>query len=154
LRSWRALTSIFSATDDSGPASGSGPGEISFVIAHNSTSAARTGSITIGGNTVTVTQDANVPASPPNTPGTVNFGNQAVGVTSAPKAVVISVNSGAPFEVTGLSVLPNSNEFAVEAGDCRASTPSFGSCALAVTFTPERSASEQLRSTSRLTDRR
>ena len=54
---WNAVSNSSFITIDSG-ASGSGTGTVGFTVAQNTTGAARTGTLTVAGRTVTITQDA------------------------------------------------------------------------------------------------
>jgi Bacterial Ig domain len=54
---WNAVSNSSFITIDSG-ASGNGNGTVNFTVAQNTTGAARTGTLTVAGRTVTITQDA------------------------------------------------------------------------------------------------
>jgi Beta-propeller repeat/Abnormal spindle-like microcephaly-assoc'd, ASPM-SPD-2-Hydin len=69
---------------------------------------------------------------PPN----LNFGNQTVGITSAPQKSTLNNTGDGPLTITSIAVTgPNSGDFA-EKDNCGTSVPPFGSCDISVTFTP------------------
>ena len=66
------------------------------------------------------------------TPASLSFGDQRVGVTSAPKTVTVSNKGEVALHITQISVL---GEFA-QANDCGALLAPGAACNIAVTFTP------------------
>jgi len=109
-------------------ASGTGPASLTFAAQANS-GAARTGTITINGLTLTVTQAA---ATTPVggqivlSPASLTFGSAAVGGASAPQRLTVG-NSGAGSLTLGSIALAGSNP-----GDYASS----GSCAAGLILTP------------------
>jgi hypothetical protein len=103
--SWTAVSAVSWITVTSG-AAGSGLGSVTFAIEQNSTGAARSATLTIAGQTVSVTQEAgSCSYSVTPTSFTVDpvAGSRTVSIvagtqcgwTSAPQAAWISVTSGA-----------------------------------------------------------
>ena len=91
--SWSAVSTVGWITVTS--ATGSGIGQVNYTVAANSTGASRTGTLTVGGVTVTFTQAANS-CTYSVTPTSFSVG--ATGTTSA-----LSVTSGASCSWTAVS---------------------------------------------------
>ena len=69
--SWTAVSNVSWVTITAG-ASGTGPGTVSYSVAAN-TGAARSGTLTIAGQTVTITQAAGSQSQPPGAPTNVHI---------------------------------------------------------------------------------
>jgi hypothetical protein len=77
------------------------------------------------------------PASTSTAP--VSFGSVVVGATSASKTVTLTNTGGAPMTLTGVSIAPNPNDFAVSpSSTCTAGAviAPAGSCTAVLTFAP------------------
>jgi len=100
--------------------------------------------------TVVITDDA--PGSPQNvaltgpivtsatgrlSPPSLDFGEQAVGTTSAPRVVTLTnLLNGVSTVPLGIISVQTNGDFAVAQNSCPASLPAGSSCTLAVAFTP------------------
>ena len=92
---------------------GSGPGTIQYAIAANSTGSARTGHITIAGETFTITQTSLAVSVLGLSPGSVQFGAASGGkIVSSPQTVEVTVPAGAGWIASAnssfISVSPSS----------------------------------------------
>lgn len=64
---------------------------------------------------------------------TLSFGTLVVGVSSTPKAIVLTNNLAVPLNISG--VVSASGDYSVQNG-CGSQVPGKSSCSIAVTFTP------------------
>jgi hypothetical protein len=79
---------------------------------------------------------AKIAGGPVLVPPNLSFGNQTVGITSAPKVSTMTNTSDATLTITSINVTgTNSNDFA-QTNNCGTSVPAGGSCNITVTFTP------------------
>ena len=116
-------------------------GTCTFRVAFHPTAAGALSSIvtvnhTSGTLTVGVSGTGTSGASPGQlaVPGTINFGNQAVGVTSSATSVTISNTGGTAVAVSSVTS-NNAAEFAVVSNTCATVNPG-ASCVVGVTFKP------------------
>ncbi|MEO7003624.1 MAG: N,N-dimethylformamidase beta subunit family domain-containing protein [Ktedonobacterales bacterium] len=77
------------------------------------------------------------------TPGSVNYGNQGVGVTSAAQTVTVKNTGAASLHLTTVTLSgTNAADFAITANTCAGATMAPGvTCSVSVTFTPSASGS-------------
>jgi hypothetical protein len=79
---------------------------------------------------------AKIANGPALAPLNLSFGNQIVGITSAPQGSTLTNTSDATLTITSINVTgPNSSDFAVT-NNCGTSVPVSGNCKITVTFTP------------------
>jgi streptogramin lyase len=71
-------------------------------------------------------------------PASLNFGNQPIGGTSAPRSLTLTNVTAGPVTVTGTSLVgASAGDYRVTADRCSGTTlAALGTCTLAVTFTP------------------
>jgi len=75
-------------------------------------------------------------------PLNLNFGNQTVGITSAPQVSAVTNTSNATLTITSINVTgPNSSDFS-ETDNCGTPVLAGGSCNITVTFTPSETSAE------------
>jgi Abnormal spindle-like microcephaly-assoc'd, ASPM-SPD-2-Hydin len=75
-------------------------------------------------------------SDPTLTPGTVNFGNEAVGVGSTPRTLTLTNGGNATLTITSIAITgANSGDFA-ENNNCGSTVPVNGRCKINVTFDP------------------
>jgi len=73
---------------------------------------------------------------PSLSPGSLNFGQQTVGITSAPQTTTLTNTQAVTLNITGFSFTgTNPGDFA-QTNTCGTSVIAGGSCAISVTFTP------------------
>ncbi len=94
---WTATTATSWITITAG-ASGSGPGAVVFNVAAN-TGAARTGSMTIAGQTFTVTQAA-ASAPPPQCNYSINPTSQSIGAAGGSGTIAVTAGAGCGWSAT------------------------------------------------------
>jgi len=94
---WTAVSNASWITITSG-ASGSGNGTVSYTLAADTTASTRTGTMTVAGQTFTVTQSGAVNISV--APGSLNFGDVYVG-QSASQTITITNQSSSAAALTG-----------------------------------------------------
>ncbi len=105
-----------------------------FSIDANS-GAARTGTITIAGNTFPVSQDNLFPALSLSSSG-VSFASQPVGVTGASQTVTLTNSGNAPLAIANISLAgTNAGDFG-QTNTCPASLAPAANCAVALSFSP------------------
>jgi hypothetical protein len=84
------------------PVSGAGSGTVGFTVALN-TGAARTGTITVGGETVTITQDAggsSAPPPPPPAPCTVSLQPTSTSIPAAGGSGSVTITASCPWSAS------------------------------------------------------
>jgi len=79
------------------PPGGTGPGTVSFTAAVNTTGAARTSALVIGGRTLTITQGAAAAEDPPSCVYALGSQTIKVGYAGATNSVSLSCSSGCPW---------------------------------------------------------
>jgi hypothetical protein len=85
---------------------------------------------------------AEIASGPALAPLSLSFGNETVGIASAPQASILTAPSNAALTMTSISIIgPNSNDF-YETNNCGTSIPAGGSCSITVTFTPSETGAE------------
>jgi hypothetical protein len=136
---WTAASSAAWLTLSSA-ASGTGAATVGYVAAPN-TGAARSANLTVGGQTLLVSQAAATttiaPAVAALNPGSIDFGTVVVGKTST-KSATVSNSGGGTLTITALSVGgANPAEF-TRRGTCGANTAlaAGASCTVSITFSP------------------
>jgi hypothetical protein len=72
-------------------------------------------------------------------PSSLNFGNQAVGTTSAPQTVTLTNNGGTSVSITGISITGTNPTSFSETTTCGSTLSGQSSCAFSVTFKPQAS---------------
>jgi hypothetical protein len=76
-------------------------------------------------------------------PANLSFGNQAVGVTTAPKPVTLTNNGNATLVISSVTITgANAADFALQPNTCGASVAALASCTLKVTFKASAAAAE------------
>ena len=70
------------------------------------------------------------------TPSSVTFQDQVVGTTSAPQALTLTNNGGAPLAITSITVSGDFQRLTGAIGDCTNALAQGSSCTIRVTFTP------------------
>jgi hypothetical protein len=131
---WSAVSSAGWITILSGQ-SGSGNGNVSYSVAANSSSSSRTGTLTISGQTHSITQEASaaVPAISVS-PASLKFGYVSINRYSS-KKVTVTNNGNAPLDIQSVTIGgTNANQFS-ETHVCNQLAPG-GSCTIMVTFSP------------------
>ena len=131
---WSAVSGASWITVTSG-SGGSGNGVVNYSVAANGTVSSRTGTLTIAGSTLTVTQAASgaVPAISVS-PASVKFGYVSINRYSS-KMVTVANNGSAPLDIQSVTIDgTNANQFS-ETHGCNQLTPG-GSCTITVTFAP------------------
>jgi subtilase family serine protease len=122
------------------PTSGTGSTPITYSAAANTASTARTGTITIDGQPLTLTQAAasGTAAQLSLSSSTVSFGTDQVGVTAAGQALLVSNTGGTSLNLGRISITGTAQADYAQAGTCTAGlvlTPG-ASCVLQVSFDP------------------
>lgn len=122
------------------PPGGTGSAPLTYSAAINTGSTARTGTITIDGQVLTVTQAAAAggAAQQSLSTSTMSFGNDAVGMTTAGQTVLVSNKGGTNLTVGQISLTGTAQADYAYTGTCYAGlvlTPG-ASCFLQVTFDP------------------
>ena len=153
---WSASISSGSGWLSVTPGSGTGSAPLTYSAIANTASAARTGTITIDGQTLTVTQAAasggaaQLSLSSP----TVSFGTDQVGVTTAGQTVLVSNTGGTSLTLGPISITGTAQADYADTGTCQGGlvlAPG-ASCFLQLTFDPKvagaRSATLQIGSAS------
>ncbi|HEY6185329.1 MAG TPA: choice-of-anchor D domain-containing protein, partial [Terriglobales bacterium] len=139
----------FAETDNCGRGVAAGSTCTINVTFTPTASGTRTGTLTINDNSisspqaVTLTGTATSATAPVVSLSTTNlsFGNQALGVASAPQNVTLTNTGNAPLSITGIAIAgSNPGDFA-QTNDCGTSVAVGASCTLSVTFTPTGSGS-------------
>ncbi len=96
---WTAVSGVVWVTVDSG-SPGTGSGTVGYTVVANATTTSRTGTITVAGQTFTVTQDGTVPCTYSIAPASASFtsigGTNSIAVTANP-GCTWSASSGATF---------------------------------------------------------
>lgn len=120
-------------------ASGTGNGAVNYSVQANSTNSARTGTLTIAGQTFTVTQTGTTPAGPPKisvSATSINFGSLSTGSTSQ-KTVTIKNSGKSDLLITSMTVSGNNASDFSEADQCtNTPMPAGGSGTITLTFAP------------------
>ncbi|HEX7361066.1 MAG TPA: FG-GAP-like repeat-containing protein [Bryobacteraceae bacterium] len=115
---------------------GFGPGAFTFNAGVNTTGSTRTATFTVAGQTITVSQPpapfAHVFSS--NT----NFGNQQVGIASAPETATLSNPNSVPVSLSNVSISDanGESEFVIQANTCGSTLATGASCTVSVAFQP------------------
>jgi hypothetical protein len=79
---------------------------------------------------------AEIASGPALAPLSLNFGNQTVGIASAPQVSTLTNTSNANLTITSVNITgPDSGDFS-ENNSCGTPVPVGGSCSITVTFTP------------------
>jgi hypothetical protein len=79
---------------------------------------------------------AKISIAPALVPLNLNFGNQTLGITSAPQESILTNINDATLTITSINVTgPNNGDFA-ETNNCGTSVPAGGGCSITVTLTP------------------
>jgi pseudomonalisin len=121
------------------PASGNGSAPLTYSAAVNTAAAARIATVTIDGQVLTVTQAAGGGAAQLSlSSSTMNFGSDAVGVSTAGQTVLVSNTGGANLNLGQISITGAAQLDFADTGTCSAGlvlTPG-ASCFLQVTFDP------------------
>ena len=132
---WTATSNATWISITSG-ATGTGNGTVNYSVAANTGTSSRTGTLTIAGQTFTVTQAA-APSGNPNisvSPTSINFG-AITNRSSSSKTVTVSNTGAANLAVTSVSLWgSNASHFRYSNG-CSSVAPA-GSCTITVTFAP------------------
>jgi C1A family cysteine protease len=131
---WSAVSSAGWITMLSGQ-SGSGNGNVSYSVAANSSSSSRTGTLTVGGQTHTITQAASggVPVISVS-PASLKFGYVGINRYSS-KVVKVTNNGSAPLDLQSVTIGgTHANQFS-ETHGCAQLAPG-QSCPITVTFSP------------------
>ena len=116
--------------------SGTGTGTVSYSVSANTATSSRTGTMTIAGQTFTVTQ-AGQNSGAPNisvNPTSINFGT-ITNRTSVSKTVTVSNTGAANLVVTSVSLWGSSSSHFRYSNGCSSTAPG-GSCKITVTFAP------------------
>jgi hypothetical protein len=114
---------------------GTGNGTVSYSAATNTSTSARTGTLTIAGKTYTVTQ-AGTPSGIPDIsvyPASINFGNVTVRKTSTQKITVSNTGTGT-LNVSSMTITSSYTDFK-GSHNCTPVAPN-GTCTVTLTFTP------------------
>ncbi|MEJ2008722.1 MAG: SBBP repeat-containing protein, partial [Acidobacteriota bacterium] len=88
--------------------------------------------------TITLTGTGATPPAASLSPSSLTFGSQTVGTTSLPQTATLTNTGGSPMAITGIEASGNY----AESDDCGTTLAPSGSCAIAVTFTPEQTGKE------------
>jgi uncharacterized protein YkwD len=124
--SWIAVT---------GGSAGSGSGSVSYSVAGLSGSSSRTGTITAGGQTFTVTQNGEGSSAVISLfPSAVDFGRARV-KQSLTRTVTVKNTGGSALSINGVSVFSSNPATFYQTNNCGLVPPG-GSCTVTVTFTP------------------
>lgn len=116
---------------------GFGDGGVSFTLAPNGLGQARTGTLTIAGQTFTITQDSS-PAGFQAAPAAVSFGNQSVGGASGPQTIVFSNPGTATLTFQGVVISgPDADEFVIQSSTCATSLAVGQTCSATLVFEPQ-----------------
>ncbi|HTU48323.1 MAG TPA: tectonin domain-containing protein [Bryobacteraceae bacterium] len=116
---------------------GFGDGSISFTLTPNGSGQARTGTVTIAGQTFTINEDSS-PAGFQATPGAVSFGTQSLGAVSGPQTIRFSNPGIAPLALASVVISgPDASEFSIQSSTCGASLAAGQSCSTTVVFAPQ-----------------
>ena len=75
-------------------------------------------------------------------PGSIAFGNQAVGTTSAPHVVTLTNSGTGTLTITSVSITGTDSSSFGENSSCGATVAASGTCTIAVTFTPTSAAAK------------
>ncbi len=131
--SWTAVSNVPWITVTSGN-TGSGNGAANYSIAANTGAASRTGTITVAGQTFTVTQSANSGRLITLSADALNFGTVSTAVP-CPMKLTISNAGGSPLVVNSVTISgTNAGDFS-ELHEC-STIPAGGSCPDTVLFSP------------------
>jgi len=131
---WTASSNVAWITVTAG-LSGSGNGTVVYSVAANSSTSSRTGTLTVAGNTLKVTQaaSAGVPAISVS-PASLKFGYVGINRYSS-KKVTVTNNGSAPLDIQSVTIGgTDANQFN-ETHVCNPLPPG-GSCTIMVTFSP------------------
>lgn len=116
---------------------GFGDGSISFTLTPNGSGQARTGTVTIAGQTFTITQDSS-PAGFQATPAAVSFGTESIGSVIGVQTILFRNPGTAPLALASVVISgPDASEFAIQSSTCGASVAPGQSCSTAVVFAPQ-----------------
>lgn len=132
--SWTAATNDSWITITSG-SSGSGNGTVSYSVASNSSTSSRTGTMTIAGNTFTVSQSG--ATGPPDiavNPTSLNFGIVTKYKSKTLPVTVSNVGTGA-LTINSITFEGVNSGYYSQTNNCSTVDPG-GSCTINVTFRP------------------
>lgn len=116
---------------------GFGDGSVSFTLAPNGSGHTRTGTLSIGGQTFTVTEDSS-PAGFQATPAAVSFGGQSIGGVSSAQSIAVSNPGTAALSLQSFVISgPDASEFTIQSNTCAASLAVGQSCSVNVAFAPQ-----------------
>ena len=119
-------------------ASGTGNGTVNYSVQANSASSARTGTMTIAGQTFTVTQTGTNPAGPPKisvSARSISFGSLSTGSTSQ-RTVTIRNRGKSDLLINSMTISGNNASDFSEADQCTKISAG-SSCTVTVTFGPK-----------------
>lgn len=73
-------------------------------------------------------------------PGSLNFGNQTVNVTSSPQTATLTNTSAGPVNISSVGITSGAVAFAVVSNSCGSTLAAYTSCAIGITFKPQTAA--------------
>ncbi|MGH9583874.1 MAG: choice-of-anchor D domain-containing protein, partial [Bryobacteraceae bacterium] len=115
--------------------SGVGDGSVTFNAALNSGGDTRTGTITVGGQSVAISQPT-IPVAQVWTPNP-GFGMEEVGTASAWQSVTFTNTSSVAVSFSGIGVSGSAaSDFLIERNTCGAALAAGASCAVSIAFQP------------------
>lgn len=134
---WTAVSSDSWLTITSGE-SGNASGSVKYSASANAVTSSRTATITVAGQTFTVTQAAGAPRVSV-TPASVNTGTVEIGAESGAREIKAKNIGTAGLTISSVAISgTNESEFSIESDACSSETLAVGdTCSVSVIFTPE-----------------